>query len=224
MDSFHQRHLPHFQPADGTFFCTFRLANSLPIGVVNHLRARNVGKQEMIGGMPDKRERRIAWLELQSEYFALVEESLEISSYGPQWLSRSDIAQIVVDSINFAASQMVDLHAYTVMPNHVHLAFSIGHGVLGRHIDAHQLNCEQVPYPVSRIIGSIKKYTARKSNKILGRAGQFWQDESYDRWVRDLRELRKSLWYIIQNPVRARLVKDWREWRWTYCDESLLWP
>jgi REP element-mobilizing transposase RayT len=221
MNPFHQRHLPHFQPADGTFFSTFRLADSLPVEVVNRLREGNISKHKLIAGMLDKREQRLAWQALQSDYFRIFEEALDHASYGPKWLSRADIAQTVMDTVAYAATTMFHLHALTVMPNHVHLAFSLGEGLLDRPRNNSQRDFEQLPHPASRILGSIKKFSARKANQVLGRHGPFWQDESYDRLVRDVREFRNVLWYIIQNPVRAGLVKEWRQWPWTICDETL---
>jgi len=35
----------------------------------------------------------------------------------------------------------------------------------------------------SRFLQSVKGYTAREANRLLGRTGQpFWQAESYDHW------------------------------------------
>ena len=49
--------------------------------------------------------------------------------------------------------------------------------------------------------------TERKANQILRRRGQlFWQDESYDHWVRTTKELRELIRYVENNPVQAGLV------------------
>ena len=53
-----------------------------------------------------------------------------------------------------------------------------------------------------------------KANVILGRTG-FWQDESYDHWVRGPHEFEKIIRYIEWNPVAAGLVKDAEAWRWS---------
>ena len=63
---------------------------------------------------------------------------------------------------------------------------------------------------------SLKGFTARKANVILGRTGQpFWQDESFDHWVRDEVEFARVVSYIERNPVTAGLVKDPGDWRWS---------
>jgi len=51
----------------------------------------------------------------------------------------------------------------------------------------------------------IKSFSSKACNKILGRTGQFWQKESFDRLVRDETELRRILVYILQNPVKYSL-------------------
>jgi hypothetical protein len=43
----------------------------------------------------------------------------------------------------------------------------------------------------------------------------FWQEESYDRLVRDEREFEKIRNYIEENPVQAGLVRDASEYRWS---------
>src|SRR5947208_1409298 len=86
------------------------------------------------------------------------------------------------------------------MPNHVHLIFSLnGTGK-----------------SVGKIMQSIKRISARECNKILGLEGKFWQEESFDRYIRDEEELKALINYVIQNPVKARLSNHWKDWRGTY--------
>ena len=66
------------------------------------------------------------------------------------------------------------------------------------------------------ILRLIKGATAREANKILNRRGAFWQHESYDRVVRDEKELNRIIWYTINNPVKAGLVKNAEDWKWSY--------
>ena len=56
----------------------------------------------------------------------------------------------------------------------------------------------------SKLQQSVKGFTARQANQLLGRIGeQFWQRESYDRWVRNEREFQRIAGYIERNPVTA---------------------
>lgn len=87
------------------------------------------------------------------------------------------------------------------MPNHVHILVT-------------------PRVPVSQLMHSLKRFTAREANRILGLTGQpFWQDESYDRLVRDDHELGRIATYIERNPVTAGLVAEPKQFRW-----SSAWP
>ncbi|MGA8598490.1 MAG: hypothetical protein WB676_27550 [Bryobacteraceae bacterium] len=62
----------------------------------------------------------------------------------------------------------------------------------------------------------MKGYTAREANRVLRRTGEpFWQCESYDRWIRNQQELERVWKYIEHNPVRAGLVVNPEEYRWS---------
>jgi REP element-mobilizing transposase RayT len=67
----------------------------------------------------------------------------------------------------------------------------------------------------SRLMQSLYGVTAKEANKVLGLTGEpFWQKESYDHWVRNDEELRRIRKYIENNPVRAGLVADARDYPW----------
>jgi len=54
------------------------------------------------------------------------------------------------------------------------------------------------------------------ANAVLGRAGRpFWQDESYDHWVRNAAEFESIRQYIEYNPVMAGLVERPDDWMWS---------
>ena len=65
---------------------------------------------------------------------------------------------------------------------------------------------------VSKIMRWLKGSTARKANQLLERTGlPFWQDESYDHWVRSRKEFERIIAYIEENPASAGLVG----WLWS---------
>ena len=92
-----------------------------------------------------------------------------------------------------------------MMPNHVHMVCT----PLLQEDDTYHL--------LHRILQSLKRYTARQANEMLGRRGSFWQAESYDHVVMDSAELERIVQYIIDNPVNAGLVSERESWPWTYC-------
>jgi len=66
------------------------------------------------------------------------------------------------------------------------------------------------------LLRKLKGSTAREANKLLNRTGQpFWQDESYDRLVRDAEVFRRIEKYTAQNPVRAGLADSAEKYRWS---------
>jgi putative transposase len=131
--------------------------------------------------------------------FAEMDKVLDQASSGPTWLKIPEIAQCVEDAIKFGDRQLslYTLIAYVIMSNHVHIVV-------------------QPKGTLPRITKSIKGFTARKCNEILGRTGErFWQDESYDHWARNDRELQKIITYVEKNPVRAGLVTSLEDWPWS---------
>jgi REP element-mobilizing transposase RayT len=131
--------------------------------------------------------------------FVWIDRHLDAARSGPLYLKQEPIAQLVIASIRYNAEQLqqYELHAFVVMANHVHLL------VLPR-------------VNPSRFLQSVKGYTAREANRLLGRTGQpFWQAESYDHWVRDDRESDRIRAYIENNPVRAGLVANAEDYPWS---------
>ena len=70
--------------------------------------------------------------------------------------------------------------------------------------------------PLSSIMKTLKGYTAFKANQILERRGAFWESESFDHVVRNAEEFERIVRYVLNNPVKARLVNEWQQWRWSY--------
>jgi hypothetical protein len=60
------------------------------------------------------------------------------------------------------------------------------------------------------------RYTAREANRILDRTGEaFWQEESYDHWVRDELEWGRIAKDIENNPVGAGLAAKPEDCPWS---------
>jgi len=65
-------------------------------------------------------------------------------------------------------------------------------------------------------MNGLKGVTARDANSILSRKGKhFWQDESFDHWVRSPREFDRIRTYIEMNPVSAGLASCPEDWPWS---------
>jgi REP element-mobilizing transposase RayT len=72
-----------------------------------------------------------------------------------------------------------------------------------------------------RLAGSLSRAVLeRLAEERLGQAGAFWLHESYDHYVRDEKELSRIITYVLNNPVKAGLIKRWQEWQWSYCKDT----
>ena len=101
-----------------------------------------------------------------------------------------DERTLVVAALGHGDRLRYRLIAYVTMNDHVH--------VVVRPLDGFKL---------SNILHSWKSFTANKLQRVHGRQGRIWQDESYDRVVRDEQELVQEINYILNNPGR----------RWSEC-------
>ena len=104
------------------------------------------------------------------------------------------------------------------MSNHVHVVFKpfLDEKSLSVKADAERLSYESTEPPLAVIMHSLKSYTANEANKILKRSGAFWETESYDHVVKDEQEYHRVVAYVLNNPVKAGLVREWREWPWSW--------
>ncbi len=73
-----------------------------------------------------------------------------------------------------------------------------------------------VPISLAEIMHTIKSVSAHRINKLLGRRGAFWQEESFDHAIRSDESLNAKMAYVLANPVRRGLVKRPREYRWLW--------
>lgn len=217
---FYNRNMPHHQPLDATYAVMFRLAGSLPAEAIERLRIEREEYRNHLSGMTDDKRRNELFRQHIAEHFEKFQSLLDQETTGPQWLRNPHVAELVARSMHYWDGRAYELLAYCIMPNHVHVVFSIGSASSIR-LPEHPLK-GQTPYVVTNILTSIKKYTAVRANKVLKRSGQFWQDESFDHIIRDGAELEKTIWYVVFNPVKAGLVNDWPEWRWSYLKPGLI--
>jgi REP element-mobilizing transposase RayT len=70
--------------------------------------------------------------------------------------------------------------------------------------------------PLSKIMHSIKSYTAHEINKAEQRSGKVWQDEYHDRLIRNEKEFREKLLYTANNPIKSKLAETHADYKWLY--------
>ena len=208
--------MPHIQPSGATFFVTFRLAGSLPKEVVLRLKDEQSKNERLLYKVKDETERKKKIDDQRKLYFGRFDETLDNARSGPCWLKDGRIVKLVADAIRLHDKKEYDLLAYCIMPNHAHLVFTVRHDFITSMRAEARATSTTSRYIMTDILRLIKGATAREANKILNRTGAFWQHESYDRVVRDEKELNRIIGYTINNPVKAGLVKNAEDWKWTY--------
>jgi len=99
---FTRRHLTHWIPEETVVFVTWRLAGSRPP------QARDLAVEQS-GRTP----------------FLHQDERLDRERSGPAWLQDSRVACVVVNALLYGETvrRFYQLHAWVVMPNHVHAIF-----------------------------------------------------------------------------------------------------
>ncbi|RCJ18664.1 transposase [Nostoc sp. ATCC 43529] len=101
--------------------------------------------------------------------------------------------EIVFNSCLFFDKNRYQIFVFVVMTNHVHLLIQP------------LLKSENEFWSLSSIMKSIKGYSAKQIPKVMKHIGTVWQDERYDRIVRNDEEFQQYWEYIRQNPVKAGL-------------------
>jgi putative transposase len=197
---FYRRRLPHIQIEGAIYFVTFRLANSLPVDVLEQL-AKN---SDQIKELPidQRQEAHRCWFEQFDDY---VGRCLN----GERFLQNDKVAEVVADSLRRRDGHVYELLAFCIMPNHVHAVFTPLEASKGNY------------YSLTEILHSLKRNSAKQANIVLGRTGSFWQDESYDHVVRDQTDLERIAQYVLYNPVQAGLTETWQDWQWSYSKWNL---
>ena len=185
---FHKRNLPHLYYNEGIYFVTYRLYDSIHPNELKNMQML-INNYRMLH--PNEGEK----------VFKKYDLLLDKPANKTQYLKQPQIFEICKKSIHYYDNKEYKLICYCIMPNHVHLVIDL-------------INNKRL---LGDILGSIKKYSARGSNKALGKKGKFWQSESFDRLVRDEVELYYVIRYVLMNPVNAGLAKNWKEWKGTYC-------
>ena len=99
----------------------------------------------------------------------------------------------------------LDLKVAVVMPDHVHLIFT-------PLVDYEAMEV----WSLAKIMEAIKGASAHKINKALHRKGRVWQPESFDHVLRSSESLDAKIEYLLNNPVRRGLAREWPDYPWLW--------
>jgi REP element-mobilizing transposase RayT len=171
-------YLPHWEAGETPQSLTFRLADSLPHAMLRRWR------EELQQLPPESRS---------PGHSKAIEAALD-ASHGACLLGLPGVASIIENVLLHFDGERYRLHAWCIMPNHVHaLATPVG------------------GYSLSAVAHSWKSFSAKAINQVLGRAGSLWFPEYYDRKIRNEEHFEAVRHYIENNPVKARLCTTAQE-------------
>ena len=181
-----QNRVPHWQQSSAFYFVTFRLGDSLPAELLIQWR-----------------QERAAWLlanpkpwslEVERDYHQRFTTRIERwldAGHGECLLRDPKLARLVGGALAFFEGERVRQVAWVVMPNHVHVLFT---------------PCGE--WTLEKLLHSWKSFTSHEMNKFLGRTGERWQVDYFNRIVRNMEHFQNLVRYIRRNPVTAKLRED----------------
>ena len=188
-------YLPHFDSPHVIQHITYRLADSLPVAVLEQMKA------DVESSVRDEEKRK-------AELRQRIEIYLD-AGHGSCVLQAPEIAACVVDTWHHFDGERYRLLEWVLMPNHCHVLIEPLQGVpLGKIV----LSWKNY---TARFING---YKSRTENNIESRTGvrcsQVWQREYWDRFIRNERHFEAAKRYIAMNPVKAGLVDKPEDWPW----------
>jgi len=188
---------------------TFRLNDALPPDVLEDL------KQLRLDGewkCPYPRS------EKQWEDFArILTQKSEVcldQGYGSCLFRERENAELLRNALTHYQTTRCFFSCLTVMPNHAHAIMNPQNGV-----------------PLEQTLKLIKGYVSRVINRKNQTAGSLWEQESYDRIIRDSQHLDKVIQYIGRNGTLPRLQANqyirwmdpsWQAAGWDFDEETEL--
>ncbi len=185
------RHLPHWRQDGATYFVTFRLADAIP---QDQLRALQRWRAIWEQSHPDPRSER-DWEELAREITTRTETWMD-RGYGECVFRHQDLAKEMSKSLLHFQNERCFTSCFAVMPNHVHAVMK-----------------PLSDFELEDILESVKRFVSRRVNLRLDRSGTLWEQESYDRIIRNEEHLYRVVQYIGRNPAKAGLSReDWVRW------------
>lgn len=201
----YHRHLPHWRQDGATYFVTFRLADALPQDKLDFLK-RVRAEWERTHPPPRAED---DWRRFARQYTEHAERWMD-EGYGachfrdPRWQNE------LIERLLHFQNERHFTSCYVIMPNHCH--------ALIRPFDGYELE---------DLLQSIKTLTSKAIHRAAGTSGSLWQQESFDRIVRDEEHLWRVIQYIGQNPSKAGLSleqsprwlhPDWQACGWRFHD------
>ena len=186
-------YLPHVDGRDLLQAVTFRLSDSLPNEKLRLLRDQLSAVPENLRDAA-RRKKIEQWLD---------------AGIGCCALAHPSVARHVHDSLLYFHGVRYHLHAWCVMPNHIHVLV-------------------EPLTDLASIVQSWKSFTSCWVMRNCGsldlqvpKSGRLWMRDYWDRYIRDEHHYRQVVDYIHQNPVKAGLCASAGAWPWSSAADVL---
>jgi len=200
--------LPHFQQPGQAYFVTFCLWNAVAHGALSEF----TNKLRELRLLIEYRKRHQLFDQMYTElskdysqtrrrYVYAYDELMAQNKDRSIDLNNTELSTIITEGLTFWANTHIENYAWCIMPNHVHWVFR-----------TREKDQDGKPVYLSDMIESVKKNTARKINRVIGREGHLWQKESFDTTIRDHKHLYHAIEYTLNNPVAAQFTDDRTQW------------
>ena len=181
-----ENRLPHWQQEGAVYFVTFRLADSIPIRMLNQWKSEREAWLK-IHPEPWTTENEI---EYHQRFSGAIERWLD-AGHGACLLRRPECGQVVAETLGHFEGERLVMISFVVMPNHVHALF-----------------VQNPQWPLEKLTQSWKRFAAREINKLVDRTGTLWQPDYFDRLIRNEQHFANCVRYLRRNPEKARLPQD----------------
>lgn len=212
---FRRRRLPHWDVLDGTYFVTACLDGSISaLGMKELHRFRDQLDAQPI---PDGLSAEDWETRKQKLLFAKLDHMLDENPV-VRHFDDVRLADEVRASIYHFTGQRYVTYAWCIMPSHFHWIFR-------PMPDWCELLAKsgETRSPREVIMHSLKSFTGNQCNRLRQATGTFWEAESYDHWIRDDDEVYRAIRYVEQNPVKARLVEQADQWKYSSAFDRRAW-
>lgn len=233
MNTDYRRRLPHKQPNAAIIFVTFRTKNSIPKAIINQIQQRHHANQKAIQtGLITQQQAHIEDKKIFAAYDTALDSSPTDTLNPFSQLHKPQYAHHLMKTIqNGTTLGHYILHRYCIMPNHAHIlieplpphlpetfqpnpTFPSASQTLLKATWRAPDNPDHQFRPLQDIMKSIKGIASRHINQTANRTGALFQAESFDHYVRDQDSYYRIIQYIDNNPVKARLTNDPKNWPW----------
>lgn len=215
---YYKRNLPHIQLVGAIFFVTCSLKGAIPKNKLVEIKEEYKRRKMMINDSMSKKEINYQKFFARRKYIQNIDKLIHENT-GPAFLASSANARILLNRIKLYHKKYYNLLAVTIMPNHFHMLIDTSVQLKGI------FEPDSIPQDyvqLDKIMKLIKGGSAKYINENCRTPGrQVWENESFDIYIRNEKMLNNVVNYILNNPVKARIVNSYQEHPFTFVSENI---